>query len=214
MVDFSEARKVLLGGGSPSSDTETHTCKVNGVLLNLLYFLQSFDLLPPPQHHVSFLSLEMSSSSCQVILLPLSFFFSVVWLPRPMVIFPALFAPLTIVLDSVLWGVQGSCSFSNKTGGCVNIFRGETNRNNQSVSPELVATELHHKPEASVPLFLLWKDELRCCLSCCKSKGAEDGLWVADPLEVLSEDLHHLWAHLLVKSHFYQLEEILAKLII
>lgn len=48
----------------------------------------------------------MSSSSCQVILLPLSFFFSVLWLPRPMVIFPALFAPLTIVLDSVLWGVQ------------------------------------------------------------------------------------------------------------
>lgn len=58
-------------------------------------------------NHVSFLSLEMSSSSCQVILLPLSLFFSVVWLPRPMVIFPALFAPLTIVLDSVLRGVQG-----------------------------------------------------------------------------------------------------------
>lgn len=101
-----------------------------------------------------------------------------------MVIFPALFAPLTIVLDSVLWGVQGSCSFSNKTVGCVNIFQRRTEITSQS--------ELHHKPEASVPLFLLWKDELRCCLSRCKSKGAEDGLWVADPLEVLSEDLHHL----------------------
>lgn len=49
-------------------------------------------------------SLEMSSSSCQVIRLPLSFFFRVLWLPRPMVIFPALFAPFTIVLDKVLRG--------------------------------------------------------------------------------------------------------------
>lgn len=62
--------------------------------------------------HASFLSLEMSSSSCQVILLPLSFFFSVVWLPRPMVIFPALLAPLTIVLDSVLWGGQSRRQFN------------------------------------------------------------------------------------------------------
>ncbi|KAF3832669.1 hypothetical protein F7725_026334 [Dissostichus mawsoni] len=69
----------------------------------------------------------MSSSSCQVILLPLSLFFSVVWLPRPMVIIPALFAPLTMVLD---------------------------------------------------------RDELRSCLSGCESKAAEDGLGVADPLQI------------------------------
>lgn len=49
-------------------------------------------------------------------------------------------------------------------------------------------------------------------MSCCKSKGAEDGLWVADPLEVLPEDLHHLRAHLLIKRHLYQLQEILVKL--
>ncbi len=51
---------------------------------------------------------------------------------------------------------------------------------------------LHYKPEAGVSLFLLRKDELRCRLSCCKGEVAEDGLWVSDPVEVLSEDLHHL----------------------
>lgn len=58
----------------------------------------------------SIFSLEMSSSSCQVIRLPLSAFFSELWLPRPMVIFPALFAPLTMVFDSVLWGEQSRAS--------------------------------------------------------------------------------------------------------
>lgn len=70
-------------------------------------------------------SLEMSSSSCQVILLPLSFFFSVVWLPRPMVIFPALFAPLTIVLDSVLQDAHAVALLASKQ-----VVKG---RNNPSV---------------------------------------------------------------------------------
>lgn len=55
-----------------------------------------------------------------------------------------------------------------------------------------MSTLLQHKPESCVPLLLLWKDKLRCCLSCSKRKGAEDGLWVADPLKVLPEDLNRL----------------------
>lgn len=61
------------------------------------------------------------------------------------------------------------------------------------------------EPEAGVSFFLLGQNELRCRLSRRESEGAEGGLRVADPLQVLPEDLHHLGAHLLVKSHLYQL---------
>lgn len=63
-----------------------------------------------------------------------------------------------------------------------------------------------HEPEAGVSLFLLGQNELRRRLARRESEGAEGGLRVADPLQVLPEDLHHLGAHLLVKSHLYQLE--------
>lgn len=189
-----------------------------------------------PILNVSLLSLETSSSSCHVILLPRSFFFSVVWLPRPMVIFPALFAPFTRVLESVLCGVRGR----KRCHHCVQFQHQNPSlwrRNNpkrhlfmfihisdasltwwclqRPVSQAFIVTEKPQPgPEASVPLLLFWKIELRCCLSCCKSKGAEDGLWVANPLQVLPENLHHLWAHLLIKSHLYQLEQIWVKQII
>lgn len=81
-----------------------------------------------------FLSLEMSSSSCHVILLPRSAFLSVVWLPRPIVIFPAIFAPLTIVLDRVLWGEHGSSGFNTQM-----FFGGKQTR--KPVSQDFVAVK-------------------------------------------------------------------------
>lgn len=123
MVDFSDARKVLLGGGSPSSDTETH--KQNNIVKS---FIQQV-LFLPPRPNVSFRSLEMSSSSCQVIRLPLSFFFSVLWLARPMVIFPALFAPLTIVFESVLCDERRADLHQNCSGMSLfteGLFKGGT----------------------------------------------------------------------------------------
>lgn len=61
------------------------------------------------------------------------------------------------------------------------------------------------QPEAGVSFLLLGQNELRCRLSRSESEGAEGGLRVANPLKVLPEDLHHLRAHLLVKSHLDQL---------
>lgn len=51
MVDFSEARKVLLGSGSPSSDTETQACKV--VFFVLQHFFCRLLLCLPPQLFIS-----------------------------------------------------------------------------------------------------------------------------------------------------------------
>lgn len=69
----------------------------------------------------------------------------------------------------------------------------------------LAAATNRDGPEASVSFFLLGQNELRRALSRGESEGAEGGLRITDPLQVLPEDLHHLGAHLLVKSHLDQL---------